>query len=225
MHRIGALLLLVTTVSGCGTQQGTPEPIDTQLAAQVKDGESQEPKASPRLWLDEDAAGMIKVMSGYSDPEDKVYVIRWEHSEMRGQAQLESGDDSKPLSYDLGPPSDLTYRPNAEDVSGWLVVAMRKLSDTDGEKYDVRIEEQCTTRNGSESQTRGFDSRRGTLLRVPPDADREDWKIRKLMDYGNDHVELMKWQDGKSVSWLQLRLGTTSRIQSNAEPKHAGERG
>jgi hypothetical protein len=55
MRRIGALLLLVITVCGCGTQQSTPEPIDMQPAVQSNDKESQQSKITPRLWLDEDA--------------------------------------------------------------------------------------------------------------------------------------------------------------------------
>ncbi len=165
---------------------------------------------------------MIKVVSGYSDPGDEVYVIRWEHGELHGWVKLDPQDDSASLSRDLSIPVDLSRAPGVEDASGWLVVAMHILSDTPGTAYDVRIEEQFTLRKADESRTMSFKSCRGTLLRVPPDIDADNQESRKTSSYGLDHVELTKFQDGQSISWLELRLPSTA--QTNAEQSDVPER-
>lgn len=110
MRTVGVPILLAISIFGCSRQQGTPEVTDAQTALHSNEVDSQQRINAPRLWMDEDAASMIKVVSGLFDPEDKVYVARWENGAVRGQAQLESVDDSKPLSFDLSVPSDRTFR-------------------------------------------------------------------------------------------------------------------
>lgn len=83
MRYIGALLLAVTTLTGCGVRGGS-EPVDAQPLVQSSGDGSQQPKVTPRLWLDKEAAQMVKVMSDYSDPEDAVWVIRWENGNLSG---------------------------------------------------------------------------------------------------------------------------------------------
>ena len=64
MRDIWALLLALTTLTGCGVREGS-EPVDAQPLLQSRDEGSQLPKVTPRLWLDEEAAQMVKVMSDY----------------------------------------------------------------------------------------------------------------------------------------------------------------
>jgi len=242
MRKLGILSLIMINVVGCGPNVA-PEPAIGKPVVPSTAVESEQARVRPRLWLDDEAAAMIKVVSGYTDPNDKVSVIRWENGNLSGWVKFESRENSTPLSYNLSVPPDrsdavgstplsssLSVPPDRSDAvgvdhtSGWLVVAMRKLSDSPGEAYDVRIEEQYTLHKGNTAQTHGFDSRRGTLLRVPPDVAPEDdlqaiTLSESLSSKDSHYFALKKWQDGESVSWLELRLGALSSApESNAEP-------
>jgi hypothetical protein len=220
MREIGLLFLAVATVAGCGMQEGT-ERMDAQPLVQSSLEAPRQQSVTPRLWLDEDAAEMVRVTAGYSEPEDRVWVIRWEHGKLRGWAKFESREEPLPLLCNLGVPPDHPGAVGVDDASGWLVVAMRKLANTPGEAYNVRIDEQFTLHEGDSAQAYGVESRRGTLVRVPADISPEDdWNSRQLSSKGSSRFTLTKWQDGGAAPWLEVSVDSLlpSEPRSNVEP-------
>ena len=211
MKRLVFYLLLITT-TGCDTERAT-EPDGLPVVTPITEGESQQAKEVPRLWLDDDAGEMIKAMSDERAVPDTVYVIRWEHSELCGWVKLESQDGSTPLSYDLSVPPEHSDPDSDKDVSGWLVVAIRKLSDTPGDAYDVRIEEEYSLRDTDGTDIFGFKSRRGMLVSA---AKSDNSEMRSTAKWGSDHVELKKYnKDGQEEDWLKLRLGSTAPLSES----------
>lgn len=220
------LLFLLIVAIGCEPNREpetiTTRPPDAELTSDPPK-QPEKPVPAPRIWLDEDAAAMIKLTMGYDDPNDRVTVIRWEHSSFSGWVKLDSPAGASTLSFDLGVPTELAQSPGIENVSGWIVVAMRMQSGASGQAYDVRIEQQFTWHQGNASETRGFESRRGTLLRVPPDVV-VDSACRVLSRWHADRFELMRCQDGQSVPWLSVRLGSHPfETEDKAELSHAPE--
>ena len=226
---IGILLVVVITAVGC-VKKPTPEPSNAQPVDPARVTDVQPPKPSPKLWLDNQAADMVKAVLGYSR-EDDVYVIRWEHvDQLHGWVKLDPKVGSEPVSYDLTIlPSDILKGSKAVathrefGLSGWAVVTMRKLANTPGSAYDVRVEQQFTqqyiaSEGNDMSQTSGFESRRGTLLRMPANTDPNNFEGRTLSRGSQDWIELKKCQDGRSVSWLEVRIGpAASKNEANAQ--------
>lgn len=201
MRVIGITFLFVAAIYGCNTKQDVPAQHNTQTTIHSDDEQS----PIPKLWVDDDAARMIKQLAGYSNL-DQVYVVRWEHGGLVGRADFDAEDGAK-VSHDLSVPTGGSDIDGDDILSGWLVVAMRRLAEADGEAYEVLIEEEYTYRLGpNDTNTPRFDSRRGTLLRVPP-ADVGKQVI--LSSHGGTRFELLKSRDGTAVPWLEIKLGST----------------
>jgi len=211
MRMTAALILFVFPIlgclPGCSDRQRMSGSTEIQAASHSDGGESQQPTSMPRIWTDDEAASMVKAVSGLSAPEDRVYVFRWEKGAVRGQVKLEVPDQSEPLAFDLSVPPDLTDTSGNGIVSGWITVAMRKVSETDGEVYDVRIDQQFTIGTGDEFKTVERGSRIGRLTRVPPDADPNHQEARTLAKHNSTRGwQLLKFQDGVAVPWFELNL-------------------
>ena len=151
---------------------------------------------------------MAMALLGYSEPEDEVYAIRWENSDWHGTAELLSPETSEPISFDLGPPPERqSINPDFAVESGWLVVAIRRLSDRKEKSYAVRIDQEFTLRKEGHTKTRGYRTRKGVLVRSPSDADPEGSPRQILHQGNNDYIGLENESSGNSAPWLTLRLG------------------
>jgi hypothetical protein len=214
-------LVAIATV-GCGLSDAKKTTSDSASAQPTSDLSSQ-PKQStvtPRLWLDQDAATMIRVVAGYDNPEDLVFVVRWEHGTLGGWAKLNSPDGANTISFDLGVPTEPSQTTGMGDLTGWIVIAMRKQPNSSREEYEVRIEEQFTLHVANSTETRGFDSRSGTLIREPAGAVANARRpILSRSNEGRDgRFELIQDKDGQDVPWLSVNLRS-----SLSEPNASAE--
>ena len=99
-----------------------------QVAARAADTERE--KTRPKLWLDKDVAESIRLL-GY----DNVFVIRWQHGEVEGWYEIDE-ERKAPSRYTLDsmqqPPPPKGEKREAKDVSGTIVVALRRERKSDG---------------------------------------------------------------------------------------------
>lgn len=106
MRAMAIVSWIILLFTGVGCNKNVPsEPLNAQPDAHSRETSLQKPEVSPRLWWDEAASEMVKVALGYDQPDDAVYVFRWEHDAMHGNVELESKDGSGRVSHELSVPS------------------------------------------------------------------------------------------------------------------------
>lgn len=169
---------------------------------------------SPKLWQDNETETFIRALLEYGSS-DSVYLIRWENGDLTGSLKLESQASSEPVSYDLSAPSIQTRSGNAKADGGWLFIGMRRLPDNpDGRDYEVRVEGDYGRTEHMEAGTLRFSQRlnslRGQLHQSPvPESSTNifDHNIRIVLERSpTKSFVATKFQDGKDVPWLELKL-------------------
>ena len=96
-------------------------------------------------------------------------------------------------------------------LSGFVVVAMRKLPSAEGEEeYEVRVEQRFEYDMGSGVRAGYNGASQLGKVKTSSKKDLEGGKPRTASVSGNVSATLKKHVDGKSENWFELRLVPTS---------------
>src|SRR3954453_8747775 len=106
------------------------------------------PTSSPKFWSDDETAKAIRAL-GY----DEAYLFRWQNSHVDGWVEVDGGGGPKRATFDTrraSRPDEKPGRPlEPGRLSGFVVLAMRKLPSAQGEEYEVRVEQRFEYDMGS----------------------------------------------------------------------------
>jgi hypothetical protein len=141
MNRLAISLLtlglsLAPILTGCSAKPSADPAKPSAITAY-------KPPPEPEIWLDKEAADMVKAILDYNLPgssqRDEVHVIRWKNCEqVHGWVKLDAKGGSESALYDLTIlPKDIpadngvlkngVFKPRDFGLSGWVVVTMRHL--------------------------------------------------------------------------------------------------
>jgi hypothetical protein len=167
-------------------------------------GENTVPTGSPanaKFWSDDEAAKAIRSL-GY----DEAYLFRWQNSHVTGWVELEGEDGPKHVDLDSRRALDERGQPlDGGRLSGFVVVAMRKWPSAEWEEYEVQVEQRCEYDMGSIKKTYNGTSQVAKLKRSSK-KELEGGTLRTASGWTNCSATLMKYVDGKSADWFELRL-------------------
>jgi hypothetical protein len=202
MRRHFGALLAVAVLSpllGCG--KGAPPDASTALPPVGDTPSRKETAPSSKLWHDEDATNAVKVL-GYSE----AYVFRWQGNVPEGWVEFngEGGPQRRQLDWCRTMARQFMDQegggiPATERFSGSIVIALQKRGKGEGADYDCSVGLCITDKHGETVSTLRLGPIQGqvTLKRLQP---------IKLWEASSTSFRLNKDDDGKQVTWLEMRL-------------------
>ncbi len=222
------MICCLLAVSGCKKTEPRSAGIDVGAADVVQPNElaTRKKTPTPRLWEDKAVASLIDV--AFADDSESVYVIRWEHGDLHASVELAESVDTAPVKHEMSlTANDLAADcnlKNIEDISGVLLLHMRKLQDVSQEVFKVRamvILDVVFADGDSLRSPRNLS--KGTLVRIPSDYTPTEGSFLPLTRASslighNYDFQMMKWQDGQEVAWLKLKL-----TELGSTPAQSGE--
>ncbi len=128
-----AFMLATASLSCSGGKDAEIARLEAELRSAKQEvaraADTEREKTRPKVWLDKDAAESIRLL-GY----DNVFVIRWQHGEVEGWYEIDEEEGPKQYTLDsmqqMPPPKG--EKREAKDVSGTIVVALRRVRKSDG---------------------------------------------------------------------------------------------
>jgi hypothetical protein len=159
------------------------------------------PPGSAKFWEDDEAAKAIRSL-GY----DAAYLFRWQNGHVDGWVEFDGDGGPKRAISDTRPASRPGEKPSRPlepgRLSGFVVVAMRKLPSKQGEEYEVRVEQRFEYDMGSGARAVYNGASQSGKVRTSSKKD----QLQTAGISGDGYAALMKHVDGKSVNWFELRL-------------------
>jgi hypothetical protein len=171
------------------------------------------PTNSPKFWSDNEAAAAIKSL-GY----DQAYLFRWQSGHVDGWVEFNGEGGPNRVKFDTRQASRPAGKPGGplepRRLSGFVVVAMRKLPSAEWEEYEVKVEQRFEYDMGSDERAGARALYTGVSqlgkVRTRSKKDLDGGKLRTASVTGNTSAALMKHVEGKSENWFELRLVSPS---------------
>ena len=193
---------VVVPLLGCG--RGTPSDAPA-LVPTVGDSPSRKESAPPpRIWQDEDATNAIRVL-GYPE----AHVFRWQGNVPAGWVEFNGKAGPQRTQLDWLPTlarqaieRDDGGIPAKERFSGLVVVALKKKGKGEDADYDCSIGFCMTDKHGTSVNTLRVGPIQGQVRLKTADPN----KLLTAMEVSSTFVRLNKDEDGRQVTWLELRL-------------------